>query len=297
MQTKKFRPPTPRKPRPRVESWHGLVEGSVASGELTKRYTDHIDLPQDINVGSITTEQAGFIPDCLERLIDLLNRGDAAVADCFGPGFDGRWSGQSARLYRKGYLRSGIAPFGEAYTLTPEDWECPCCRRPKSDFARVLPCGRRVGDIVKHHDHAEDLGYVPRFAGGVYICSSCNGAEAAAKSVLASEGECEAWFTFTVEEIAQFVTPRSGEPYEVDLDQAFRLFRLDHRYRRDQADIATNCGVEPTVHPSLLSQGYLRLQAHLREQAPDVRWDHLPLRVLRAFWRRRSLWPNLAGFS
>lgn len=190
-------------------------------------------------------------------------------------------------------MKTGIAPFGEAYAITPPDWQCPCCNRLKPNFVQRTASGRYVGDIVKHHDHAEDYKFVPRFAGGVHICSGCNEAEAKAKLLLSEGSDCQPWFSFNIDEIRQFITTQPNQPHGIDEDRAYRLMRMDHRFGREQHDISKNCDVPAQALPSLLLLQYKLLYRHLEILNNGVLWQSIPLRVLRAFWRNRSLWKDL----
>ncbi|MBX3564933.1 MAG: hypothetical protein KF730_10200 [Sphingomonas sp.] len=153
---------------------------------------------------------------------------------------DGRWSTQTRRLLEQ--LGTGKLDLNEAWAQTWTDWECPCCRRRKSDIARLTDAGVLLCQLDWHHDHLEDAAgaimramatagidgdllvtrkracsaarpLIARFA-PVLLCNDCNAADAAMKARLGSV--VPPAFSFSPKEIAQFIKPRPNSSHALD---------------------------------------------------------------------------------
>lgn len=157
---------------------------------------------------------------------------------------DGRWSPQTRALQER--FGATKLDLNSGWASTWRLWSCPCCRREKSQIARVSLGGVLLCRLEFHHDHISDLGkrifrernprsedrdtniqvsrakdnlmpLVERFE-PTLICIDCNLAEGRAKLELANE--IDANFTFTPSEIASFITVADNRTHEIDVDSA-----------------------------------------------------------------------------
>ena len=132
---------------------------------------------------------------------------------------DGRWSTQTRWLLEQ--LGTDRLDLNEAWAQTWTDWECPCCRRRKSEIARLTDAGVLLCQLDWHHDHLEDAAsavmramatagvhgsllvtrkracsaarpLIARFA-RVLLCNDCNAADACGTgSALDTSSACRA---------------------------------------------------------------------------------------------------------
>jgi predicted Fe-S protein YdhL (DUF1289 family) len=121
-----------------------------------------------------------------------------------------------------------------------EDWRCPACKRTKFEIMRWTkrnPNGRGVfwgwmAGLHKHHDHAIDDEIETRWANRRYdldgrfpqtiICDQCNAADGAVKRKF--RDIIPVGFSFSPEEISQFITAQPHSPHTIDHDKAWELF-------------------------------------------------------------------------
>ncbi|WP_228876693.1 hypothetical protein [Paraburkholderia saeva] len=136
-----------------------------------------------------------------------------------------------------------------AWSFTPTDWICPSCGRTKADIVRLNSKQRLMCRLVEHHDHMKDLverefklackaqdvvvadERAKRFADrasqmvsaydNTIVCDDCNGADAMAKSAANTHKN----FSYSPQEIRQFVRPRPNQPHEIDGDEARRIWK------------------------------------------------------------------------
>lgn len=112
----------------------------------------------------------------------------------------------------------------------PRFWRCPGCGRSCYEIMRwtVLfpkkPEKKHMGwaaGLHRHHDHGGDLpGNDARFPETV-VCEQCNSAEGYAKKML----NLPEMFSFSPEEIRQFVAGTPHGKHTVDLDRARALYQ------------------------------------------------------------------------
>jgi len=135
-----------------------------------------------------------------------------------------------------------------AWSFTPMDWLCPSCGRTKSDIVRLNSKRQLMCRLVEHHDHMKDLverefklackaqdvvladERAKRFADrasqmvsaydNAIVCDDCNGADAMAKSTAQTHRS----FSYSPQEIRQFVRPQPNQPHEIDGDEAKRIW-------------------------------------------------------------------------
>jgi hypothetical protein len=119
----------------------------------------------------------------------------------------------------------------------PQDWHCPGCGRSrfelltwtKSRTGWGVPKGQFQWLVAlhKHHDHGADGLFnkgplqPPRFPATI-ICSNCNSADANAKKQL----NLPSWFSFSPEELRQFLTAHPHNGVVIDLEKAANIFRV-----------------------------------------------------------------------
>lgn len=135
-----------------------------------------------------------------------------------------------------------------------DDWQCPGCGRSKFELLRWTKRYRKkdhetekytesywgwMAGLHVHHDHGADYLWREFFNRneshqkwrGRYtsamrfpettICDQCNSADGRAKRALGIRAD----FSFSPEEIRQFVVPTPHERHRLDLDEASRIYR------------------------------------------------------------------------
>lgn len=135
-----------------------------------------------------------------------------------------------------------------AWACTSMDWICPACLRGKRDIARLTEKGKLMCRLVEHHDHMADLveaeferqckahskivadEFGKRFAkrasqmvaayDNTIICDDCNTADPKAKRDVGTHMD----FSYSPQEISQFVKARPNVPHEIDREQAKRIW-------------------------------------------------------------------------
>lgn len=112
-----------------------------------------------------------------------------------------------------------------------DNWKCPACRRTKREIMRWTKRYYRGGKgpfywgwmagLHKHHDHGGDCfnSGISRFP-RTTICDQCNAADGRAKKIL----KLPSSFSFSPEEINQFIRARPHRPHETDYQKAEQLF-------------------------------------------------------------------------
>jgi rubredoxin len=163
------------------------------------------------------------------------------------PGLDGETSPQTQQIAQA--LGAAGFALNRWWVITPPDWTCSVCRRPKRDIARLNHHGALMGELHAHHDHMRD--YVARrfhevsAARGVIvadadaaefikramsfvcafdetvICADCNAADARAKHLVGAHSD----FSFAPAEIAQFVIAAPNRENAIDASRARALWQ------------------------------------------------------------------------
>jgi hypothetical protein len=163
------------------------------------------------------------------------------------PGLDGETSLQTQQIAQAlGAVRFALNRW---WVVTPPEWTCSVCRRPKREIARLNRRGALMGELHAHHDHMRE--YVAhRFAMAsanrgeivadaratefikraapfacafdeTVICADCNAADARAKDLVSAHPD----FTFAPAEIAQFVIAAPNREHAIDASLARALWR------------------------------------------------------------------------
>jgi len=153
------------------------------------------------------------------------------------------------------------------WQITPDDWDCPICRRSKLHIFKIANSGTMVGNLVNHHDHIITYAknrtkqfilennnthvltekeswfvgnkiseFVSRFP-PTLVCDDCNNADPIAKSF--KENTCK-YFSFSPSEISFFIQPEPHSRHSVIFDRVEEVFEKiedEHAYRKNLCDV------------------------------------------------------------
>jgi rubredoxin len=162
---------------------------------------------------------------------------------------DGRWSSLTLWLLER--FGTDKLELGDAWSQTWTGWECPVCKRPKFEIARLTDNNVLLCQLDEHHDHlcdhlkrvigkeilaaapgetgvirrrafATTFPLVERFA-RLLVCNDCNAADGAMKAQLGRE--VPSYFSFSPSEIAAFIVPAPNAPHEIEVDIGEMLWR------------------------------------------------------------------------
>lgn len=156
----------------------------------------------------------------LPLLLECVETGEVSCLD-----------GQASPVAKQMLEKHGSRPFemNTNWVGSPQEWICPCCRRPKFEISRVGNRGQILAKNVIHHDHMGDVlheAFHAAFAEAnteleqvdglrligrmseafaayepVLVCEDCNNADTAAKAALEIPRE----FSFSVGQISRFI--------------------------------------------------------------------------------------------
>ena len=174
--------------------------------------------------------------------------------------WDGRWSKQT-----KGALqRFGVkgVDLNENWALCPPYWSCPACRRSKEEIFRLSKRGILLAKLELHHDHMPDRishrarelfgmdwleklpkssiiiqdyirGLTSRFD-NCLLCSECNAADGKVKARFPFPTSILR-FSFTAEEIGEFVRASAGQDHEISYEKARSIWEIqkETHYKAD----------------------------------------------------------------
>ncbi|EDR8672809.1 hypothetical protein ACEOGG_001220 [Salmonella enterica] len=126
------------------------------------------------------------------------------------------------------------------WVMTSVDWECPCCKRKKSEIVRLNKNNYLTCQLHEHHDHMKDVvkslfvefstrkqtivadELSERFAikaafslsayDNTVICFDCNKADADAKRLIS----CHKFFSFSPKEISEFIIVSPNHEHQID---------------------------------------------------------------------------------
>lgn len=116
-----------------------------------------------------------------------------------------------------------------------DSWKCPVCRRTRREimrWTRRQPKPMKgitksymgwMAGLHRHHDHSQGE-YVDLARGrfpATIICDQCNAAEGRVKQKLC----LPAVFSFSPQEMAQFITAIPHGRHKIDLDKAWHVYR------------------------------------------------------------------------
>lgn len=174
-----------------------------------------------------------------QKLFECIARGDF---------LDGIMSPLSRELAQRFNVGTDAIDMTLAWAWTPIDWVCPACRRGKRDIARLTEKGKLMCRLVEHHDHMADLveaeferqckehgtivadEFGKRFAkrasqmvaayDNTIICDDCNTADPKAKRDVGTHKD----FSYSPQEIGQFVKAKPNVPHEIDREQAKHIW-------------------------------------------------------------------------
>jgi len=174
-----------------------------------------------------------------QKLFDYVAQGDF---------LDGIMSPLSRELAQRFDVGTDAIDMTLAWAWTPIDWACPACRRGKRDIARLTEKGKLMCRLVEHYDHMADLveaeferqckehgtivadEFGKEFAkrasqmvaayDNTIICDDCNTADPRAKRDVNTHKD----FSYSPQEIGEFVRARPNVPHEIDREQAKRIW-------------------------------------------------------------------------
>ena len=181
-----------------------------------------------------------------QRHIDAWNDLKSAPERIFIDGLDSPYTEETRRIAAS-LGATGFA-LNRWWVLTPTDWVCPACRRPKAEFARLTDSGLLFGDIHQHHDHMGDhvqkrfaqsaiskhwpdlteqaVSFAKRLAPMIsaydptLICADCNAADAKAKKIVGAPSA----FSFAPADIAKFTLKARNQVHQIDHGRAVALW-------------------------------------------------------------------------
>lgn len=164
--------------------------------------------------------QAEGATAALPLLLECVETGEVSCLD-----------GQASPVSKEMLEKHGARPFemNTNWVGSPQEWICPCCRRPKFEISRVGNRGQILAKNVIHHDHMGDVlheAFHAAFAEArteleqvdglrligrmseafaayepVLVCEDCNNADTAAKKILQIPRE----FSFSIGQISRFI--------------------------------------------------------------------------------------------
>jgi hypothetical protein len=108
----------------------------------------------------------------------------------------------------------------------PPDWCCPACKRTAFEIMRwtkrspnkCVPFWGWLAGLHEHHDHSD----TERFK-RVVICDQCNAADGLVKRRY--RGIIPDWWSFSPEQIGQFVTARPHDRHIIDFEMALAIWQ------------------------------------------------------------------------
>jgi rubredoxin len=191
------------------------------------------------------------------------------VASGFSISFDGVMSHTSQAIKER--LRTESFNMVSWWAMTPQDWICPGCGRGKIDIARLNSRKEAMCHLHEHHDHMQGVlkrkfrelavsksavvadqdceDFAKRSAAMIVayeptvICADCNTAEGAAKRLVGTPSD----FSFSPQEIREFVQPQPNMPHEINVEAAQSIwneqkevFDLRMEFAERIAQIAAN---------------------------------------------------------
>lgn len=155
---------------------------------------------------------------------------------------DGRWSLLTHWLLER--FGTDQLELGDAWARTWWGWECPACKRPKMDIARLTDQNVLLCQLDEHHDHLidhlkkvigrdipgaalDEIGAIRRRAFATIfplverferqlICNDCNAADGKMKKEIGQD--IPAHFSFSPSEIAAFIVASPNAPHKLEVD-------------------------------------------------------------------------------
>ncbi len=137
-----------------------------------------------------------------------------------------------------------------SWACSPQEWACPCCRRSKFQISRPGAKGQILAKLVIHHDHMGEAlrtAFLKEFRESgtntaqidgsrlvdrigkafaayeeVLLCEDCNNADSKAKNLIGTPS----YFSFSVNQIREFIQSGDHRPHEIDGAKARRAWDL-----------------------------------------------------------------------
>lgn len=174
-----------------------------------------------------------------EELESYLKKGNLLGLDC-------DYSGTAMSLIES-FDAKGVDA-NKWWVMTPVDWVCPSCKRTKPNIVRKNKHGYLIALLHEHHDHMRDLvkkrfeelsssrdivvadklsekfalrtSYAISAYDNTIICSDCNEADKNAKRIVGTHRD----FSYSPNEIGQFIISRSNKEHEINSDIATKIW-------------------------------------------------------------------------
>lgn len=165
--------------------------------------------------------------------------------------WDGRWSEQTSRALKR-FEAKGL-DLNENWALCPPYWSCPACRRSKDKIFRLSKRGILLAKLELHHDHLRDwigphsrelfggdwlekipkssiilIDYIRELTSRFdlcLLCSECNAADGKVKSCF--RAEIDSKFSYTAQEVGQFVRAHVGQDHDIDYTKALNIWEAE----------------------------------------------------------------------
>ena len=187
----------------------------------------------------VALESDAVRAEALEVLLESFDRGEIESLD-----------GVTSAMSKSILAELGERPFemNSRWILSAQDWVCPCCRRNKREISRIGTKGQILAKLMVHHDHmgevlreefcrafvgegtqepqSEGKRLVDRIGDAfsayeqVLICEDCNQVDGKAKKALG----LPKYFSFSIAQIARFITPLPHVPHVADLSVAQQVW-------------------------------------------------------------------------
>lgn len=174
-----------------------------------------------------------------QKLKDAIESGKCKMLDSI-------FSPLTRRLIKK-FASDGV-DMTDLWIRTPQFWTCPGCGREKEQIVRLNAKNQLMCRLVEHHDHMKDLllerfrnisaslkivvadEKAERFAkrsvsmvssyDNTVICEDCNAADGKAKKIVPTHIK----YSYSSNEIRQFIYPRANQPHEINIEVANRIW-------------------------------------------------------------------------
>ncbi|TDO97201.1 hypothetical protein [Marinomonas balearica] len=148
------------------------------------------------------------------------------------------------------------------WVMTPMDWKCPSCCRPKPDIAKLDHHNYASCHLHEHHDHMQDIvkdlfaqssanrtdviadNLSERFAirtafaisayDNTVICADCNKADGDAKKLVGADRN----FSFSPGEISEFIITTPNQEHKIDKDKGSEIWHQNKHTFEQRMELA-----------------------------------------------------------
>lgn len=171
-------------------------------------------------------------------------------------GFDSEFTLNTRELVKR-FGAKGVH-MNRHWALRNFNWQCPCCKRSKSEIVRVNRHGDLSCQLVEHHDHTPDIAkqlfrdassskpivvadqisklFVTKISTAfesyprTVVCVDCNNADTKAKKA----ANAHMWFSFSPKDIEAMIDVSENCEHTVNIEKAIEIWNVkkDTFYRR-----------------------------------------------------------------